>query len=394
MPSNVAKMLDNIKSGIGKIVFDDGTGNLVLIDTPAKIREMEEVIQKSELPTVQRVLPTVTTNFVLQYAKVEDIEAQVKPLLTKDGGKEVGEIRTDKRTKTIIVTDLPAAMQKIADLVAIFDRAPKQVFIEAKIVEVKLTDEFRLGVKWDHVLEGLGPRFALQSASQFSPLAPMAAGGSLSYNTIAAGGDLNVVLNALATAGDTKVLSNPHIAALDGEEATIKVVTTQPYAETTYESGSTNVVGKSYKFVDVGVTLGVTPRINEMGFITMSIKPEVSSADTFYDSAGGQGVPVVKKQYAETSVSVKDGITIIIAGMITEQKEKTVAKVPFLGSIPVLGILFRSEEVKAQNTETVVLLTPRIVSGTKFFERSKDIKKPTKSEGGPEADAVALDKTP
>ena len=390
LPSNVAKILGEIKSSIGKIVSDDSTGNLVLIDTPGKIREMEDVVQKSEIPSMQRVLPTVTTNYVLQYAKIEDIEPQITPLLTK----EVGQVRSDKRTKTLIVTDVPVAMQKIADLVAIFDRAQKQVFIEAKIVEVRLNDEFRLGVKWDHLLEGLGPRFKLATASQFpaSLTSADSKGSSLNYQTIVGGGELNVVVDALATTGDAKVLSNPHIAVLDGEEATIKVITSQPYAETTFESGTTNIVGKTYKFIDVGVSLGVTPRINELGFITMNIRPEVSTADTFYDAGTGQGVPVVKKQYAETSVSVKDGVTIIIAGMINEQKTKNIAKVPFLGSIPVLGLLFRSEVDTTANTETVVLLTPRIVTGAKFFERGKDMKKPTKSEGMPEAGAVVLDK--
>ena len=388
LPSNVAKILGEIKSSIGKIVSDDSTGNLVLIDTPAKIREMEDVVQKSEIPSMQRVLPTVTTNYVLQYAKIEDIEPQITPLLTK----EVGQVRSDKRTKTLIVTDVPVAMQKIADLVAIFDRAQKQVFIEAKIVEVKLTDEFRLGVKWDHLLEGLNPRFALQSASQFPGILPLAEGGSLHFQTIVAGGELDTVVNALATSGDAKVLSNPHIAVLDGEEATIKVITSQPYAETTFESGTTNIVGKTYKFIDVGVSLGVTPRINELGFITMNIRPEVSTADTLYDSGTGQGVPIVKKQYAETSVSVKDGVTIIIAGMINEQKTKSISKVPFLGSIPLLGLLFRSEIDTTANTETVVLLTPRIVTGAKFFERGKDMKKPTKTEGLSDAGAVVLDK--
>lgn len=393
LPSRVAGLLAEVKSSIGKIVHDDSTGNLLLIDTPPKIREMEEVVRNSEVPSMQRTFPTVTTNFVLQYAKIEDIEPQVKLLLTKDGAKEVGEVRGDKRTKTLIVTDLPVAMQRIADLVAIFDRPQKQVFIEAKIVEVKLSDEFRLGVKWDHLLEGLGPRFALQTVSQFpAGLGAADSKASLNYQTIVGGGELNVVVDALATTGDAKVLSNPHIAVLDGEEATIKVITSQPYAETTFESGTTNIVGKTYKFIDVGVSLGVTPRINEMGFITMNIRPEVSTADTLYDAGTGQGVPIVKKQYAETSVSVKDGVTIIIAGMISEQKSKQISKVPLLGSIPLFGMLFRSETATTANTETVVLLTPRIVTGAKFFERGKDMKKPTKSEGMPDADAVAIDK--
>ena len=378
-PTKIAPLLQPILSATGKIVPDDGTGTLVLIDTPEKIREMEAIILKAEMPTIQRIMPTVATNFVLQYSKVEEIEPQIRPLLTPG----MGELRTDKRTKTLALTDIPTVVSKIAELVALFDREQKQVFIEAKIIQIKLSDEFRLGVKWDYLFQGMNPRFSVNPVSQF-PLALDAVKdsfGQLTYHTIAAGGDLNAVVQALSTVGDTKILSNPHIAVMDGEEATIKVITDQPYAELTFESGSTNIVGKTYKFIPVGVTLAVTPRINELGFISVAIKPEVSSITGTYDTSGGQGVPVVKRSYAETSVSVKDGVTIIIAGMIDEEKTKQIARVPLLGWIPLLGVLFRSEDTTTVNEETVVLLTPRIVTGERYIERLHDMKKQPGSTG-------------
>jgi len=389
LPSRMAAMLENIKGTLGKIVFDDSTGALILIDTPEKIREMEDVISKAEIPSVQRILPTVTTNYVLQYAKVEEVEPQISTMLTKENG--VGQLRTDKRTKTLIITDWPHVVQRIGDVIALFDRPPKQVFIEAKIVQVLLTDDYHLGVNWDYLFQGLDPRFSLQPVSKTfaaTPPAGLLAGanqtaGSVSYHTIAAGANLNAVVEALQKVGKTRLLQNPHIATIDGKEATIKATTSQPYSELQYETGSSNVVGKTYKFIDVGVSLGVTPRINELGFITCDIKPEVSSVLSWYnadasDVTGNSGVPVVKKSFAETSISVKDGVTIIIAGMIDESQTKTRTQIPILGSIPLLGALFRYDSVSTVNSETIVLLTPRIVMGDKFFERSKDMKKPVK----------------
>ena len=394
VPSRMAALLAEVKSSLGKIVFDDSTATLVLIDTPEKIREMEDVIKKAEIPTYQRIYPTVTTNYVLQYAKMEDIEPQITPMLTKDNS--IGQLRTDKRTKTVIVTDFPNVVQRIGDVVAMFDRPQKQVFIEAKIVQVDLSDSWQLGVNWDYLFQGLDPRFSLKPVSQtFAPSTLTSGtaagmGGGITYHTIAAGANLNAVVEALATVGKTKLLQNPHIATLDGKEATIKAITTQPYSELQYETGSSNVVGKTYKFVDVGVSLGVTPRINELGFITCDIRPEVSSVLSWYDAdsastAGNTGVPVVKKSYAETSISVKDGVTIIIAGMIDEQQTKSRTQIPILGSIPLLGMLFRYDSVSTKNSETIVLLTPRIVTGDKFFERSKDMKKPVKGVAAPSA---------
>jgi len=387
VPSKMAALLAEVKSSMGKIVFDDNTGNLVLIDTPEKIREMENVIRRAEIPTYQRVYPTVTTNFVLQYAKVEELDPQIMPMLTKDNN--IGQLRTDKRTKTLVVTDFPNVIQRVCDMVAIFDRPQKQVFIEAKIVQVSLSEGMQLGVNWDYLFQGLDPRFSLKPVSKtFAPTdlttgAAAGLGGGVTYHTIAAGANLNMVVEALQKFGKTKLLQNPHIATMDGKEATIKAITTQPYSELQYESGSSNIVGKTYKFVEVGVSLGVTPRINELGFITCDIRPEVSSVLSWYNSdasdvTGNTGVPVVKKSFAETSISVKDGVTIIIAGMIDENQTKERTQIPLLGSIPLLGALFRYDKVSTQSSETIVLLTPRIVTGDKFFERSKDVKKPVK----------------
>ncbi|MEI6168160.1 MAG: secretin N-terminal domain-containing protein [bacterium] len=390
IPSQMAVLLEQVKSPMGKIVYDDGTGNLVLIDTPEKIREMEDVISRAELPSFQRAYPTVTTNFVLQYALPDKIEPMVTPMLTKIKDASIGQLKVDVRTKTLIVTDLPNVVQKIGDLVAMFDRPQKQVFIEAKIIQVQLSDKMSFGVNWDYLFQGLDPRFSLEPVSKMTTaggINPLGAasltGSSLTYHTIAAGSDLNMVVRALATTGKTKLLQNPHIATLDGKEATIKAITTQPYSELQYETGSSNIVGKTYKFVDVGVTLAVTPHINELGFITCDIRPEISAVLSWYDAdplslEGNSGVPVVHKSYAETSVSVKDGVTIIIAGMIDETQIKKRAQVPFLGSIPLLGVLFRYDETSTENSETIVLLTPRIVTGDKFFERGKDMKKPVK----------------
>ena len=406
VPSRMAVLLNDVKSALGKIVYDDATGNLVLIDTPEKVREMEDVIRRAEIPTYQRVFPTVTTNFVLQYAKAEEIEPQISPMLTKESN--IGQLRVDKRTKTLIVTDFPNVIQRVCDMVAMFDRPQKQVFIEAKIVQVLLSDDSHFGVNWDYLFQGLDPRFSLQPISKTfaasTPASLLAAGskdtaGSLTYHTIAAGANLNLVVEALAKVGKTKLLQNPHIATMDGKEATIKAITTQPYSELQYETGSSNIVGKTYKFVDVGVSLGVTPRINELGFITCDIRPEVSSVLSWYNSdpsdvTGNSGVPVVKKSYAETSISVKDGVTIIIAGMIDEQDTKSRTQIPILGSIPLLGALFRYDTTSTVNSETIVLLTPRIVTGDKFFERTKDMKKPVKGAPGSGAGLSAAEMTP
>ena len=372
-PEQTAKMLEPVKSAIGKIVFDTATGTLVLIDTPERIRAMEPIIERAEMPTVERIQPTQTQSYVLQYGNVEEVQNEVSSMLSKEFGK----IRIDKRTKTLVVTDLAHNLDRIAEVVAMFDRQSRQVFIEAKIVQLSLSKENSLGVRWDHVLSTVNPRSTLSVASSFPlGLKENDSKGSLTYRTIAAGGDLTMVIDALEKMGDVKILSNPHIAAQDNEEASIKVITDQPYAELTYESGTTNITGKTYKFIPVGVSLNVKPQINDEGFIKMAIRPETSTISEWYDSDVPQrGVPVVKKSFAETSISVKDGVTIIIAGMIEEQKTETVTGLPYLSRIPLLGALFRSKGLSTRSLETIVFLTPRIVTGTERIIRDRDLKR-------------------
>jgi type II secretory pathway component GspD/PulD (secretin) len=376
--TGVLALLEPVKSTIGTVVADAKTGTLVIIDTPGKIKEMEAVIAKADLATISRIMPTVTRSFPLQYAEVGDIESKLKPLLTE----EAGVIHADERLETIIVTDLPHVLDQVADLIQVFDQRPKQVFIESKIVQVSLGDDYKLGIDWEHLMEGLEPRYSLNSSvkpplGSASSLITSGAGiGSMTYQTVLGGGDLKVILDAVETVGDTKIRQNPHVAVLNGQEAQIKVITERPYAEAKLEGGTTNVVGESIKFIEVGVALSVTPRINDEGMISMAIKPEVSSVVGDYQAY--RSVPIVRKSYAETKVMVEDGQTIIIAGMIENTTEENERRVPFFGRIPLLGYLFKSTSETVVSEETMVFLTPRIITGREPVMLLDDMKKQPK----------------
>jgi len=377
-PSHVAQILGSIKSEIGTVVSDTVTGTLILIDTPAKIAEMLSVVEKADIATVSRVLPTETRTFRLQYAEVDDVREEVAALLSESAGS----LRADRRTRTLIVTDLPHNMRRVENLLAAFDSRPQQVFIEAKIVLVSLGDQYKLGVDWEHVFNAVDPRFSLGSAvrpkieGSEGIVTPGGGIGTLTYRTILGGGDLRFVLDALKSVGETKILSNPHVACVNGEEAVIKVITERPYAEAQLETGTTNIVGETIKFIEVGVSLEVTPRINDGGMISMAIRPEVSAVVGDYQAF--RQIPVVRRSYSETSVLVKDGETIIIAGMIENSREDNENRVPLLGRIPLVGLLFKSTSEVVRTDETVVFLTPRIVSGEEPYLLMKDMKKKPK----------------
>jgi len=382
-PVRVAAMLTPVKSSIGTIVSDEKTGTIILIDTPSKIKEMEAIIASADINTLGRIMPTETKTFVLQYADVSDVESDITSILSK----EAGSILSNERLRTIIVTDLPHKMRQIEQVIAMFDRRKKQVFIEAKIIEIVLRDDFELGVNWDEIVyNSLNPRQQIKAAITPGLLKPKDSSVGIRYKTIAGGADLSLIIQALKKVSNAKVVSNPHVAVLDGETAMVSVNTDQPYVETRKDSiGQESVAGTEVKFIPVGVSLAVTPRVLDQ-MIRTEIRPEVSRADFKgfsygTDDNGGQimnDVPVVTKSYAETTVMVKSGETIIIAGMIQDSKEKSDSHVPILGRIPLLGLLFRTTGETTLSKELAIFLTPRVITGEKPFLRMRDIKKSPK----------------
>ena len=376
-PQAAGTILGNMKSDIGKIIFDDSTGMLILIDTPQKIKEMDEVVRKTDMPTISRVLPTETVIFELRYAKIDDIQAEVQAALTPN----VGTIRKDLRTNTLVVTDLPHKLKEVETIISAFDRKTREVFIEAKIVQVTLSDAFKWGVDWDRLFSG--DQAGGKKGLSVTPAVEMPLGlDSFGKLAIARTGTntLNAVLELLSTVGDTRILSNPHIAVQEGKEATINVITKQPYSETTTTTtDAATTESTEFTFVDVGVKLNVTSTINKDGYISMVIRPEVSSITSFFPSeAADQRVPVIETSNAESTVLIKDGTTIIIAGMIKDTKQKSVNKVPFLGDVPVMGKVFSNQTDVIQRSETVVFLTPRIISGDESFLLERDTRKEIK----------------
>lgn len=349
--ADLASALNQIKTNIGKIVVNESSNTLVLIDTPQNLKSMEDFIAKTDLPTQTKI-------FSLNYAQAEKISPKIQENLTKS----IGYIRIDERTNKIAVTDYPAKLEEIEKIITAFDEKTPQVIIDAQIIQISPSDKFEMGVDWDYWLE---KHFDFKAALPIGTANRLLLGTT--SNAPAQQGDYKAILDLLRTIGDTKILSSPRIMALNNQEAKILVGTKEAYiTSTTSQSGtSSTVTSQSVNFVDVGIKLFVTPTINQAGFVTMKIKPEISTAksrDLISENQTTQ-VPIVTTSEAETTVMVKDGITIIIGGLRKDERSKTVKKIPLLGDVPLLGFFFRSTSDDLTKTELVILLTPHIVSG-------------------------------
>jgi len=361
-PKMIFTALSNLKSTIGNVIVDEITGTIILIDIPEKLKEMTEVFKKIDKPNS-------TEAFELQYAKAEDIEDDITSIVT-DG---VGSVVADERTNSLIITDLPGNMHKIRQAVMMLDQPTKQVFIEAAIVQVTLEDEFFYGIEWTaimndpsfwgSVLTGSFANAAITTTTGFGQLAL----GSLKNNNFQA------TLNLLNSLGDIKILSRPTIACLNNEEAVIHVGKREAIVTgTTSQSGESTITSDSVEFVDIGLKLTVVPTINRDGFITMKIKPEVSSVTSTVTTGSEDEprsiIPIITTSEAETTVKIKDGSMIMIAGLRETDNRKTINGIPYLDEIPILGSIFSNRASEKNQTEIVVFLTPHIIEGDQMME--------------------------
>lgn len=391
----VSKAINQVKSKIGKVVTDEASNTIVVIDSSRVIIMAQQMIRKMDLPTETRI-------FALDYAKVEDVKSKIEERLTKD----VGSIQVDERTNKAVVTDLSEKLPEIERLISELDEKTQQVLIEAKIIQVTLNDEYKMGVNWDYIFhEG----YNVATGFNFRNLSTIAGGvvndilpaatGAITGSAFRVGSldehDYQYIVEILQTMGKTEILSAPRIVVINNEEASILVGSSRPYATTGTTIGETlSETTQQVTYVDLGVKLHVTPTINRDGFVTMKIKPEISArtgdveTTSTTSQAGGQtvtdttSIPIIQTSTAETTVMVKNGNTIVIGGLIEDRNEEKEDKVPILGDIPLIGEMFkrttRGNTEEAEKTELVIFLTPYIITGEAAAPEIKDYLTTTK----------------
>ena len=354
-------ILNQMKTVNGVVVSDNISNTIIITDRIDKIILMESFIAKADIPLVTEV-------FILHYSTAEDIAQKLENLITKN----IGKLEWDERSNRLFVTDAKEKMKKIKEMVAAFDVKQKEVIIEARIIQIVLSDQFKFGVDWQAIVRGYHD---LTFISNFDVLSSINKGGKLSVGTLASD-DYEVLIEALQTVGDTNTLSNPRITVMHNQEAKILVGSNTPYVtqETITTAAGPVTTSESVNFIDTGVKLFVTPLIHEDGYITMKIRPEVSSVTDYLTTSTNNEIPIVETSQAETTVMAKDGVTIVIGGLMKDEKIETIKKIPLLGDIPFLGIAFRSISTTARKTELVIFLTPHIVTGDVSVDEDEEMR--------------------
>lgn len=300
-------------------------------------------------------------------------------LLSESGGQSSGQAQAsfiiNRMAGTIMVTAAKNDLKNVSDYITGLKRIlNRQVLVEARIVEVQLSESLKYGIDWQYIFDGFHGETITLSTNVFSDVV-----GSSNPNfaiQITNSEDLTLLLKALQEQGEVKTLSNPRVNILNGQTSMLSVGRNTTFISsvetTTNTEGSSTVTTFTVETNSIlaGVMFGLVPYIDENKEITMTITPIVTSLvelDTkTVGTSGGNTVeiklPTVDLREMSTTVKVLDGQIIVIGGLIDKKEKLDEDKVPLLGDIPLVGALFKSVSKSYENTELVIMLIPRIVS--------------------------------
>ena len=292
---------------------------------------------------------------VLRYSKAEDLSKVLTPLLTAQG-----KILVDPRVNTLILSDVPSNVAKLQTMIEALDTQTPQVQIEAKFVEHTRNPKKDLGVNWSTAL--LDHTLGTANGSSSFNFSKSLAGGPWTMPTmILDAGQAQVTFSFLSQDGDTELLANPRIVTANNSAARIAILEKIPIPSYQYNqtTGQLQINGLDTK--EIGITLTVTPRINSDDFITMEVSTNAASSQNGSVPINSVNIPIVDTREAQTTVLIKSGHTLAIGGMMRQDVKDNYTKVPLLGSIPGLGVLFRSRSLSTLKRDLYIFLTPTII---------------------------------
>ena len=300
------------------------------------------------------------------------------------GAVPEGEINivVDEATNSLVIRAFARDYKSILETVKKLDIYPKQVLIDILMAEITLDDSNKFGVEWARFISSnppnaqevvLGSRPPVDTTGTFVPLGrALAEGTFFRYSIVEMGGKVMAAINAAATDNRLNVISSPQLLASNNKEAKMQVGSSQPILTSTYSYGSTSgtivsttpstgTIEGTIEYKDIGIILTITPRISDGGLITLEIQIERSDVE---EKALGnlQNVPFFPKKIAKTILSVLEGQTIVIGGLIEEGKTTIKTGIPVLSRIPILGALFGYQTYIKKKTELILLMTPHIIT--------------------------------
>jgi type IV pilus assembly protein PilQ len=322
-------------TGIRKeqVSVDDATNAIFVNAPPGDQTRLRDLIPQVDVPSEA----TTTRVIKLSYIDATAFLDLLGPRLPDPVAKAA---KVDKASNSLVLTATAAQMKVVDDLLGQVDNALPQVLIEASVAEVPTS-----------VIKDLG--FAWQQSTTFTVNSTGTGSTTGQLQIAVSAPPITTILTTLINENKARLLANPRIAVQDGQTAQMTIGDKIPF-QIINATGVASLV-----ILDAGVKLEITPRVNKDGYVTVKMHPEVSEIAT----PGSAGVPpTISTREADSSLTVKDGTAIVLAGLIQKNETQTTVKVPLLGDIPILGWLFKEEKTNVTDTEVVFVVTPHILA--------------------------------
>ncbi len=357
-------------NGLGYVLEDN---ILRIASVTALTKEAEDEMKSKEAK--KKAEDLITRIVPINYSTAATIEGTIKKSLSPRG-----ETVTDARTNTLIIKDIPRNVDEVVALIKLLDKPIAQIMIEARIVEASLTFSRSIGVQWGGTAKfdaAHGNPTGLTSPSSIgitgggqmgvtpsgngnflvnmpAPAGASTGGGAIgiSFGSLSKAFNLDLVLSALESTGEGKVISSPRVSALDNKEAKIEQGVSIPFS-------TTSASGTQIQFIDAKLALTVTPHATPDNKIFLKIQATKNAPDTSLLGASGQ--PSIRKNEATTEILLADGETAVIGGILTLDRSVSYVKVPFFGDLPLIGWLFKSKTTNENKGELMIFITPRVV---------------------------------
>ena len=353
------------------ITVDSRTNSIIVSGTPRYLELVSEVIDELDAEdTNQRE----TLVYNLRNAQATEVARVVSEFVSEDQRKLVETLNSDQlpsatrllerevtivgdaKSNSVLVNASPRYMEQVQTIIEELDVDPPQVLIQVMLAEITLDDDSDFGLTLNDKVGTIPLKSSLEFSNSDIFNQPLSGSFSVGFS------DLNLVLSAMYAQGRLQLLSNPSITVANNEDGRIQVgqEVRLPESISTFDTGTQS---SSVTPTDIGIILEVRPSINPDGFVRMQVRPTISRlSEQTTDISETFRSPIIIKREANTTVTVKDGETVVLGGLIEENSERRDMKVPFFGDIPLIGGLFRSETEKRRRTELLIVLTPHVVT--------------------------------
>jgi len=353
---DIATNLYNIQALKYKIIKNDNSNSIILVAPQNIINQLVDIVKKLDVkPKPSNQITKVITLKNSDVNSMQKIISNVINIKFKTSRNKPS-ITADKETNSLIIVATPTQYEIIKTIIDALDVPKMQVYVKARILEISNSKAAQIGAKFG-LLGGSATSSGIYtlSANLGGPaLAFNPADLGLSLPVLKEGLALGATLDLLETFGAAKKLSEPSILCINNTPSTIYVGKTVSVLTGKTTSTSTS---ESYTRQDIGLTLKVKPRIDSDNKVSLEVVANVE------DILPGSpvGLPTTSKREIKTTTIVNNGQSIIIGGLVKNNNDVTLKKIPLLGDIPFLGALFRHKEVNKDKTTLVIMLTPYIV---------------------------------